>query len=138
LPPRVQAIQNGHGNIKHDYVLPQFAGSAYQGATVKDDSNHIKLGFEKALAQFGYQFVIVGNENAGATGHSFYREDVFVRNRAIIAMSIVRALISPFDCDFQVHLFFVRYVRPKKRWRIWDKDDGFNSGRRELEPYDSE
>jgi hypothetical protein len=61
LPPGIQTIQNGHGNIEYDYVRPQFASNPHQGATIADDSDYIKFGFEKSLTQFCHKIMIVGN-----------------------------------------------------------------------------
>src|ERR1017187_9179752 len=69
LPPRVQTIENRHGDIYDDHVRLQFAGGTHQGATVAHGSDHVKLCFEKPLAQLGHQIVVVGNQNAGTLGH---------------------------------------------------------------------
>src|SRR5208283_5856300 len=69
LPPGIQAIQNGHGDIDHDHVRLQFAGCTHQSTAIADHSDYIKFGFEKSLAQFRHQIVIIGDQNTRTVRH---------------------------------------------------------------------
>jgi hypothetical protein len=62
----IEAVQLRHGDIEDDNVGPEVGRGLQQGTTVGDHAYNFKFRFEKALARFGYEDMIVGNDNPGA------------------------------------------------------------------------
>jgi hypothetical protein len=56
----------GHRNIENNHIGAQFGRGLQQSPPIGDDSNNVEFGLKKALAGFGNQLVIVGDNDPGA------------------------------------------------------------------------
>ena len=65
----LDAVEQRHGNVRHDDVRTQLFHRGQQGATVLDTSDHLELRLEKSAQTIGDDLVIVCEQNSSA-GHA--------------------------------------------------------------------
>jgi len=60
----VKPIQLWHGNVENHNVGLCLGHQPEEGPSVIDEAQDFKLGFEEVLASFGYQRVVIGNQQS--------------------------------------------------------------------------
>ncbi len=63
LPDRINAVQERHGDVRHDHVRPQLFRRGEQSASVLDDPHKLEFRLQEAFEAFGHDPVIVCKEN---------------------------------------------------------------------------
>src|SRR5512135_287404 len=64
LPDGIDAVQERHGDVRHDHVRPQLRRCGEQRAAVLDDANKLELRLKQAFEAFGHDPVIVCQQDA--------------------------------------------------------------------------